>query len=86
MDEQPVPAAWHEVLVAAVFKKGDVADCANYRLISPLPIGHRLCAVILLARLKGAGAERRIWGAQCGFRSGRGTADALFVARRMIEA
>eukprot|EP00959_Pyramimonas_sp_CCMP1952_P125062 2614425-Pyramimonas_sp.AAC.1 len=41
--------------------------------------------MVLLGRLKDAGAEDRIWGAQFGFRSERGTADALFVARRLIE-
>eukprot|EP00959_Pyramimonas_sp_CCMP1952_P195642 4090614-Pyramimonas_sp.AAC.1 len=55
--EQSVPAAWHEALVAAIFKKGDVADCANYRPISLLPIGYKLYAMILLARLKDAGAD-----------------------------
>eukprot|EP00959_Pyramimonas_sp_CCMP1952_P362385 7589633-Pyramimonas_sp.AAC.1 len=41
--------------------------------------------MILLSRLKKAGAEERIWTIQFGFRSGRGTADALFIARCLIE-
>eukprot|EP00959_Pyramimonas_sp_CCMP1952_P185607 3880685-Pyramimonas_sp.AAC.1 len=32
-----------------------------------------------------AGAEDRIWSTQLGFRSERGTADTVFVARRVIE-
>ena len=65
--------------------KGNTADCANYRPISLLPIGYELYAMVLLARLKNAGAEQRIWKTQFGFRSGVGTADALFIARRLIE-
>ena len=83
--EKAVPDAWHEAIVTALFKKGDSADCANYRPISLLPIGYKLYATVLLNRLKEAGAERRIWGTQFGFRSGHGTSDALFIARRLIE-
>ena len=80
-----MPDTWHEAIVTAIFKKGNTADCANYRPISLLPIGYKLYAMVLLARLKDAGAEQRIWKTQFGFRSGAGTADALFTARRLIE-
>jgi hypothetical protein len=46
---------------------------------------YKLFASILLARLKQAGAEKRIWATQYGFKSKHSTADALFLARRMIE-
>ena len=42
-------------------------------------------ALVLLRRLKEAGAEDRLWLTQFGFRSQCGTADALFLARRAIE-
>ena len=42
--------------------------------------------MILLARLKRAGAEKRLRQNQFGFRSGRSTADALFIVRRNMEA
>ena len=38
-----------------------------------------------LERLKQAGAEQRLWPTQFGFRTGVGTAEALFVARRQID-
>eukprot|EP00959_Pyramimonas_sp_CCMP1952_P466226 9489631-Pyramimonas_sp.AAC.1 len=41
--------------------------------------------MIMLRRLREAGAEEKIWKTQFGFRSGRGTADAIFLARRVIE-
>ena len=42
-------------------------------------------ATVLLQRLLAAGAESRIWHTQFGFRCQRGTADAIFVARRLVE-
>ena len=81
-----VPRSWHEALVSAVFKKGGVALRENYRPISLLPIGYKLFASILLRRTVDAGAENRIWHTQFGFCSGRGTADAFFVARRLVES
>ena len=42
-------------------------------------------ALVLLQRMKGAGAEQRTWETQFGFRSNCGTADAIFVARRVLE-
>ena len=80
-----VPDDWHEAVVSAIFKKGDPASCENYRPISLLAIGYNLFATILLRRLKPAGADARIWPTQFGFRTGRGCANALFVARRLLE-
>ena len=81
-----VPRKWHLARVAAIFKKGRDDDCANYRPISLLCVAYKLFASILLMRLKKAGAENRVWSTQYGFRSKHSTADALFLARRMIEA
>ena len=83
--EGRVPDDWHISTVTAIFKKGDVSSCDNYRPISLLPIGYKLFVNVLLRRLKAAGAERRVWSSQFGFRSRRGTADALFLARRLLD-
>ena len=80
-----VPDDWHRARVAMIFKKDDPASCDNYRPISLLSIGYKMFAVILLERLRRAGAEKRLWPTQFGFRSKSGTADALFVARRELE-
>ena len=41
--------------------------------------------MILLARFQKGGADSRLCPSQFGFRRGRGTSDALFLARRFIE-
>ena len=41
--------------------------------------------MIILRRLKAAGAEARIWRTQFGFKSKHGTADAIFLARRLLD-
>ena len=50
-----------------------------------LQIGYKLFAIIILHRLRNAGAQEQIWPTQFGFKQKCGTNDALFVARRIIE-
>ena len=85
LNEERVPSQWHEARVVAIYKKGDPTEASNYRPISLLQIGYKLFAQIILQRLKEAGAEKRIWPTQFGFKSGCGTAEALFLARRIID-
>ena len=80
-----IPEEWHEAIVIPIFKKGDSADANNNRPISLLAIGYKTLASIMLTRLKEAGAEARVRKSQFGFVSGKGTIDALFVARRIVE-
>ena len=56
-----------------------------YRPISLFCIIYKIFASILLERLLEAGAEKRIWATQFGFKRGVGTADALFIIRRIID-
>lgn len=80
-----IPQQWSLACVAALYKKGNPQLPQNYRPISLLSVGYKIFAAILLNRLKSADAEKRIWSTQFGFRSGFGTIDALFIARRMID-
>ena len=50
---------WHEARVAMIFKKGDPACCDNYRPICLLQIGYKLFAMIILQRLRQAGAQEK---------------------------
>ena len=56
-----VPKDWLTARVAMIFKKGDPANCANYRPISLLCVGYKLLALVLLRRSKDGGAGKRIW-------------------------
>ena len=83
--EESIPEDWHLANVVAIHKKGDVENCDNYRLISLVCVSSKLMATLLLKRLKAAGAEQRLTETQFGFRSGRGTCDAIFAVRRHID-
>ncbi len=72
-----IPTDWHVSRIIALFKKGDIGDCNNYRPISLIVVTFKLLAHILLQRLKSGDAESCIWHTQFGFKSGRGTHDAL---------
>ena len=49
-------------------------------------MGYKVLAALLLDRLIRGGADDRIQNSQFGFRQNKGTRDALFLTRRMIEA
>ncbi|CAE7208504.1 pol [Symbiodinium sp. KB8] len=53
--------------------------------ISLISAAYKLFAVALLNRLKNAGAESRLSSTQFGFRSQRGSSDAILIARRLLE-
>ena len=84
-DSGTTPSSWHIAKVCPIYKKGDPAACDNYRPISLVSVLYKVYATILLNRLKSAGAEKRLWSRQFGFRSKRSTEDALFIVRRRIE-
>ena len=76
---------WSIAAVTCIYKKGDPADCDNYRPISLLCIAEKIIAAILKQRILDAGADADLWPSQFGFRAGRGTEDAIYIARRRIE-
>ena len=65
--QQEVPNAWHLQQVAVIYKKGDPADCGNYRPICLLNAAYKIFAMILLWRLLAAGADEKVWATQYGF-------------------
>ena len=60
-NSKTIPEAWQLSRAQTLFKKGDPAQCSNYRPISLLCCGYKFLATILLERLKEADAEARIW-------------------------
>ena len=79
------PKSWHIAEVIPVYKKGNPADCNNYRPISLVSVLYKVYATILLNRLKAAGAETRLWSKQFGFKRSCSVEDALFIVRRKVE-
>ena len=82
--EEKSPSDWKRMLVTPVLKKGDKMEAANYRAISLLSIPGKVFSRILLDKMEDV-TESFISESQYGFRKGRGTTDAIFIARQVIE-
>lgn len=83
-DEEVIPSDLQDALTVTIFKKGDKANCENYRGISLLSIAGKIFARILACRLFPI-AEEVLPKSQCGFRPARGTVDMIFSARQIQE-
>ena len=68
-----------------ICKKGDAADCGNYRPICLLNSAYKVSAMLILRRLLDAGADDRIIESQFGFRPNKNTEHALHCARRAVD-
>ena len=85
VSEEKVPNDWVRAIVVPLYKgKGDRNDCKNYRGISLLSIPGKVYGRILIERVRVL-PERMIGEEQCGFRSGRGCVDQVFVMKQMSE-
>ena len=81
-----IPEAWKHSTVVTLFKKGDTSLPSNYRPISLLVVAYKILAALLLDRLRSGGVESRLHQSQYGFRPKRSIGDALYLARRLIDA
>ena len=85
VSEEKVPNDWVRAIVVPLYKgKGDRNDCKNYRGISLLSIPDKVYGRILIERVRVL-TEGMIGEEQCGFRSGRGCVDHVFVMKQMSE-
>lgn len=80
-----MPSHWQTINVQAIYKKGPMDECGNFRPISLLCVAYKLLATLMLHRLRAEGAEDQLLESQFGFRRARGNANAVFAARRYIE-
>ena len=83
-EKEEIPAELRDALIVTIFKKGDKADCGNYRGISLLSTAGKILARILANRLLPL-SEEILPESQCGFRPARGTSDMIFAARQLQE-
>jgi len=78
------PVAWRRAVLMPLYKgKGDRRDPDNYRGISLLSIVGKVYAIILAKRVAQQ-VESELLEEQCGFRAGRGLADAVFTLRQVM--
>ena len=82
--EENPPLEWSKMIVTPVHKKGNKSDPSNYRAISLLPILGKVFSHILLKRIKQQSEEFTTEN-QYGFCPNRGTIDAIFILRQIIE-
>ena len=78
------PEDWSKGLITPVFKKGDKLDPANYRAITLLSIPGKVFCRMVLTRIQ-VTIDNHLSEEQCGSRSSRGTTDAVFIVRQIIE-
>ena len=80
-----VPETWRTANVVAIFKSGSTALPKNYRPISLLCVGYKALARLMLNRLRVKDVEDRLRPSQFGFRAGRSTSQAIFLAKRVLD-
>ena len=83
--EEQVPNDWMRVIIVPISKgNGDRSECKNYRRISLLNIPGKVYGRILIEKVRSL-VEELIRETQCGFRSGWGCVDQVFVMKQMSE-
>ena len=83
-EEGVVVRDWRDAVVVPIPKKGDLHFCDNCPGINLLDVVGKLLARILQDRLKTI-VDNVLPDSQCGFRTGRGCIDMIFVARQLLE-
>merc|ERR1711924_593213 len=74
----------HLASVASIYKKGDSSNLANYRPISLLQTFYKIIASLIKERID-AGLDSHMHNTQYGFRRAKSTAQALYIARRLMD-
>ena len=82
-EQEKMPEEWRDRVIVLIFKeKGDIQDCGNYRGIKMISHTMKIWERIIDRRLR---EEISIGEEQFGVMPGRGTIDAIFAARQVIE-
>ncbi len=83
-EDVDTPEDWSKLLINPIHKKGGKLNPENYRAISLTSVPCKVFCKVILLRIEGI-IEEFMSESQFGFRTGRGTADAIFVARQILE-
>ena len=81
---EEMPQEWEEGMFVPVHKKGDRAECNNYRGICLLTVGYKIITKLIYNRLK-RHCEVIVGDYQSGFRTSRSTIDQIFIIRQVME-
>ena len=79
-----VPDEWRKGMIVKIPKKGNIAECNNWRGITLLSIPGKIFCIVLLNRIKDA-ANKALREEQGGFRNGRSCNEQIFTIRNIIE-
>ena len=79
-----IAADWSKMIITPIFQKSNKLNPGNYRAISLLSIPSKVFCKILIQRCLEK-TEDYLSKTQFGFRAGKGTVDAIFVVRQIIE-
>lgn len=83
LNQEKMPEEWRGSLIIPMFKgKSNIQDCLNYRGNKLLSHTRKLWGKIIERTIR---VETSIGEGQFGFINGRGTADAIFALRQMME-
>jgi sorting nexin-29 len=75
---------WLEASVISIYKKGDRSNCENYRGISLINVGYKICAKIINKRLQTI-SDTLLLEEQNGFQPVRSCTDNAFTIKQIIE-
>ena len=82
-EQETIPTEWRDSVIIPIYKeKGDIQDCENYRGIKLMSHTMKIWERIIDRRLR---EETTIGDEQFGFMPGRGTTDAIFAVRQLME-
>ena len=79
-----IPIEWKEAHIVKIPKKGNLADCNNYRGISLLSIPGKVLSRVILERIKVA-VNEHLRDEQAGFRQNRSCSDQITTLRIIVE-
>ena len=81
-----VPSNWLRANIVTIYKKkGEKAECGNYRGLSMLDVAGKIFAKVLNQRFCSQIAEKILPESQSGFRADRSTTDMIFICRQILE-